>query len=67
MPAILAPDAYALWLAPGSDPDALAELLRPNPLAFARRPVGTRVNRVEHDDAELLDAVPEPPRQPSLF
>ena len=35
--------------------------------ALALRPVGTRVNRVENDDAALLDAVPEPPRQPSLF
>ena len=67
MPAILAPDAYAAWLAPASDPGALADPVRPNPLAFARRPVGTRVNRVDHDDAALLDAVPEPPRQPSLF
>jgi putative SOS response-associated peptidase YedK len=67
MPAILAPDAYAAWLAPATDAAALADLVRPNPLAWALRPVGTRVNRVEHDDATLLDAVPEPPRQPSLF
>jgi len=67
MPAILTPDAYAAWLAPATDPAELADLVRPNPLAWAVRPVGTRVNRVEQDDAALLDAVPEPPRQPSLF
>ncbi|TMA33055.1 MAG: SOS response-associated peptidase [Deltaproteobacteria bacterium] len=68
MPAILAPDAYAIWLDPARDAAALAGLLAP--LAFDAllvRPVGTRVNRVENDDPALLDAVPEPPRQPSLF
>jgi putative SOS response-associated peptidase YedK len=67
MPAILAPGAYAAWLDPAAEPGALARLLAPNPLAFALRPVGLRVNRVENDDPALLDAVPEPPRQPSLF
>src|SRR2546426_5201521 len=68
MPAILAPEAYAAWLDPMRDAAAVAELLVPpasGPLA--PRPGGTRVNRVENDDAACLDAVPEPPRQPSLF
>jgi putative SOS response-associated peptidase YedK len=68
MPAILAPAHYAAWLDPAREVAALAELLAPlasDALAF--RPVGTRVNRVENDDAACLDAVPEPPSQPSLF
>ena len=68
MPAILAPADYAAWLDPVLDTTALAELLAP--LAsdtLELRPVGTRVNRVENDDAALLEPVPEPPRQPSLF
>src|SRR5262245_10083993 len=68
MPAILAPERYAAWLDPGSSVAEIAELLAPlaSDALFAR-PVGLRVNRVENDDAGLLDAVPEPPRQPSLF
>ena len=68
MPAILAPEQYALWLDPAQDVAALAALLAPLASdALALRPVGTRVNRIENDDSALLDAVPEPPRQPSLF
>jgi putative SOS response-associated peptidase YedK len=68
MPAILAPVDYAAWLDPERDPAALAALLVPLATdALELRPVGTRVNRVDNDDAHLLDAVPEPPRQPSLW
>jgi putative SOS response-associated peptidase YedK len=68
MPAILARGDYAAWLDPERDLAALAELLAPlAPDALALRPVGTRVNRVDNDDPALLDAVPEPPRQASLF
>jgi len=68
MPAILAPQDHAAWLDPTREVAALAELLAPLPSdSLAFRAVGTRVNRVENDDAALLDAVPEPPRQPSLF
>jgi putative SOS response-associated peptidase YedK len=68
MPAILAPDAYATWLDPASKLAVLADLLFPLAAdALALRPVGTRVNRVDHDDAACLEAVPEPPHQPSLF
>ena len=65
MPAILAPESYAAWLDPARAVDAFPDLLATP--SFALRPVGTRVNRVDHDDAACLDAVPEPPRQPSLF
>jgi putative SOS response-associated peptidase YedK len=68
MPAILAPEAYAAWLDPAREVGALAQLLAPLTRdALALRPVGTRVNRVENDDAACLDPVPEPPSQPSLF
>jgi putative SOS response-associated peptidase YedK len=68
MPAILAPAQYALWLDPAQDVAALRALLAPLASdALALRPVGTRVNRIENDDPALLDAVPEPPRQASLF
>jgi len=68
MPAILAPEQYALWLDPAREAAELAGLLAPLPSdALALRPVGTRVNRIENDDPALLDAVPEPPRQASLF
>jgi putative SOS response-associated peptidase YedK len=68
MPAILAPSAYGDWLDPELDVASLAALLAPLPTdALALRPVGTRVNRVEYDDAACLEAVPEPPSQPSLF
>ena len=68
MPAILTPQSYAAWLDPAREVAALVDLRAPlasDALAF--RPVGTRVNRIENDDAALLDAVPEPPRQPSLL
>ena len=68
MPAILAPEQYALWLDPAREVAELAGLLAPLASdALALRPVGTRVNRIENDDPALLDAVPEPPRQASLF
>jgi putative SOS response-associated peptidase YedK len=68
MPAILAPAVYALWLDPERGVDSLAPLLAPLPDdALAFHPVSTRVNRVEIDDPALLERVPEPPRQPSLF
>src|SRR5262245_47711696 len=69
MPAILAtPADYAAWLDPAQDGAALAGLLAPLASdALELRPVGTRVNRVENADPALLDAVPEPPHQPSLF
>ncbi len=68
MPAILAPHDYAAWLDPAREIAALAALLAPlAPDALFARPVGTRVNRIENDDAACLEAVAEPPRQPSLF
>jgi putative SOS response-associated peptidase YedK len=68
MPVILRRDAYAEWLDPARAPEALAALLTPPPdEALDFHPVGTRVNRVECDDPSLLERVPEPPRQTSLF
>ncbi len=68
MPAIVAPAHYARWLDPEQDVAALAALLAPlADDALALRPVSPRVNRIENDDPALLDAVPEPPRQASLF
>jgi putative SOS response-associated peptidase YedK len=69
MPVVLAPDAYAPWLAPDArDVDALSALLGPLPDdALAFHPVGTRVNRVDVDEPGLLEPVPDAPRQPSLF
>ncbi len=69
MPVILAPDRYGEWLDPRPrDSEMLSALLQPGPVtALAYHPVGTRVNRVEHDDPTCFEAVPEPPRQPSLF
>ena len=68
MPAILAAAHYALWLDPAQDVAALAALLAPlADDALGLRPVSPRVNRIENDDPALLDAVPEPPRQASLF
>lgn len=59
-------EALALWLAPDAPETALRPLLAP--LADARlrlRPVGERVNRVEHDDPACL-APPAPPAQGTL-
>lgn len=68
MPAILAPEHYALWLDPARDPASLSALLVPLAEdAVAAHPVSTRLNRVEIDEPALRDPVPEPPRQPSLF
>jgi putative SOS response-associated peptidase YedK len=68
MPVILARDAECTWMDPAVACEELSALLRPLPDdALAFHPVGTRVNRVECDDPGLLERVPEPPSQPSLF
>jgi putative SOS response-associated peptidase YedK len=68
MPAILAPAAYADWLAPGEQAaEILAPLLRPLPGAeVSLRPVSPRVNHVAFDDPACLDPPPEP-AQRELF
>lgn len=68
MPVILSAEVYAAWLDPSrGESDALASLAAP-PRSDAMRAtaVSTRVNRVEHDDAECLDP-PVPSAQGSLF
>ena len=63
MPAVLASDeARARWLDPAVvDPSAVLPLLRPADAGYLRlHPVGSRVNSVAHDGADLLDEVEEP-------
>lgn len=63
MPAVLASEeARARWLDPAVvDPSAVLPLLRPADAGYLRlRPVGTRVNSVANDDADLLDEAEEP-------
>jgi putative SOS response-associated peptidase YedK len=69
MPVILDPADYAPWLDPAlRDTDLLGSLLRPLPdAAIAFHPVGSRVNDASIDDPACALAVPEPPRQQSLF
>jgi putative SOS response-associated peptidase YedK len=69
MPVILDPADFARWLDPELlDPEPLRALLRPLPDAAIRfHPVGSQVNDVSLDDPVCALAVPEPPRQQSLF
>ena len=63
MPAVLATDdERARWLDPSVvDPGAVLALLRPAEPGYLRlRPVGSRVNNVAHDDADLLAEAEEP-------
>ncbi len=59
MPVILPADAYAPWLDPQlHDVGALQQLLRAYPpQEMNAYPVGTRVNRVTHDDAACIAPV----------
>ena len=60
MPVILDPAAYARWLDPKrSDPAELRDLLRPWPGELELVPVGSRVNRIEHDDPACLEPDPQ--------
>lgn len=56
MPVILAPEAYAAWLAEGELPPAQAQaLLQPfDPEAMTVRPVSTRVNNARYDAPDVL-------------
>jgi putative SOS response-associated peptidase YedK len=68
MPVILPREADSDWLDASRAPDDLAPLLRPladDALDF--HAVGTRVNKVEFDDASLQERVAAAPRQPTLF
>ena len=75
MPVVLPPDAYQIWLDPASAPADLTALLRPFESApLAAVPISTRVNKVQNDDATLIEPVdipdeplPDSPAQQSLF
>jgi len=61
MPVIIPPDGYRLWLDPRSEPDALAELLKPYPAEpMEAYPVSTAVNSPRNDDPRLIEPVPVP-------
>jgi putative SOS response-associated peptidase YedK len=77
MPAVLAPEAFAVWLDPLAEERDLTRLLRPaQDDLFEAVEVSTRVNAVANDDASLMepaDRRSEPParafdeRQMRLF
>ena len=69
MPVILPPDAWAPWLAPGSEPADLKALLLPWPGdELEAVPVSSFVNRADNEGAECVREVPRPvARQLSLL
>jgi putative SOS response-associated peptidase YedK len=61
MPAILEPEAFAAWLDPDADPEALAELLGPAADGVLDMyPVSRRVNSVRNDDPSCITPVELP-------
>ncbi len=60
MPAILAPDNYAHWLAAESEnPASFQSLLRPCPSEWlAAYPISKAVNNARHEGEELLRPLP---------
>lgn len=72
MPLVLPPDRWAAWLDPArEDVEALVESTPPELVeALELRPVGTAVNNVANNGAQLLtraEEVSEPADQPALF
>ncbi len=66
MPVILDPAAYAAWLDPDAEPEALEALLDAGPMhELGLQRVGPRVNDTRHDDPRCLQD--EPPPQAELF
>ncbi len=58
MPAIVAPEQYDRWLDTASG--EVADLFVPFPAeAMTYYPVSTRVNSVRHDDATLIESIPD--------
>jgi putative SOS response-associated peptidase YedK len=59
MPAIIAPEDYPQWLDPSAgDQATIARMLAPYPAELMRAyAVGTRVNSVKNEGAELLEPV----------
>jgi putative SOS response-associated peptidase YedK len=67
MPVVLPPASWTAWLAADTAPGDLQRLLRPAPARFfVPRPVSTRVNSVDNDDAACL-APDTQPRQMNLL
>jgi putative SOS response-associated peptidase YedK len=67
MPVVLPPAAWTAWLAGDTAAGELQRLLRPAPAGFfVPRPVSTRVNSVDNDDAACL-APDTQPRQMNLL
>lgn len=65
MPAILAERDWARWLDPATPERDLLALLRPSPESLLEAiPVSDRVNKVAHDDPDLIQPVAIPRRQP---
>jgi putative SOS response-associated peptidase YedK len=55
MPVILAPESYDLWLDPGATPERVQKLLAAEPgLELVATAISTRVNKVAHDDPEVI-------------
>jgi putative SOS response-associated peptidase YedK len=70
MPVILTKEDYDLWLDPGiTNPALVSELLKPcDPLRMRSYPVSSRVNQVQHDDADCaVPIVLQSPTQGQLF
>jgi putative SOS response-associated peptidase YedK len=69
MPVILHPDAYDLWLDPGTqNVAAISELLKPYDPQFMRCfPVSTRINHVANDDEQCSRRVEIAEGQSRLF
>jgi putative SOS response-associated peptidase YedK len=62
MPVVVAPEDFATWLAPSTEPEAALALLKPAPEdLFGYVPVSTRVNAATNDDPRLLEETSETP------
>lgn len=60
MPVILPPEAWGLWLNPARTPAQVMPLLLPYPAAaMTMWPVARRVGNVKHDDAALVEPLPQ--------
>ena len=57
MPVILAPEAEAVWLNPGSSPDGLAALMRPYAGEMTANEVSPAVNNARNDGPECLQRI----------
>ena len=59
MPVVLAPSAYADWLAPRTSPAEVAAMIAGSRADIVAHRVSTRVNSTRDDTPELIEAVPE--------